>query len=274
MARGSPRIDARPAPRPARRASAITRWPPATSVSLLAVATTLPARSAASVGRRDTTPPVPTTTRSTSSRVASSTSASSPRDPRGARRQVERCAVVRERDRGGAEAARPAPRARPRCGPWRGRRPGTGRRAPRGPRPPGGRCSRSSRAGRRRAAGGQPARATDIQRDHRARRTGTSRSGRACRRGPGSAARSPSAPAARLSIDSARSPACAASPSSGPRTSAPSGSWPSAASEDRGHHASWRRARRSAPSIDLAGEMWVRNLWRPIWRPTRKAPVS
>ena len=50
--------------RPWRRASAITRWPPATSVSLFAVATTLPARSAARTGRRLTTPPVPTTTRS------------------------------------------------------------------------------------------------------------------------------------------------------------------------------------------------------------------
>ena len=42
------------------RASGITRWPPATSVSLLAVATTLPARSAARTGRRLTTPPVAT----------------------------------------------------------------------------------------------------------------------------------------------------------------------------------------------------------------------
>ena len=36
----------------------MTRWPPATSVSLLAVATTLPARSAARTGRRLTMPPV------------------------------------------------------------------------------------------------------------------------------------------------------------------------------------------------------------------------
>ena len=43
---------------------------PTTSVSLLAVATTLPASSAASTGRRLTTPPVATITRSTSSRVA------------------------------------------------------------------------------------------------------------------------------------------------------------------------------------------------------------
>ena len=46
-------------PRRARSpASGMTRWPPATSVSLLAVATTLPARSAARTGRRLTTPPV------------------------------------------------------------------------------------------------------------------------------------------------------------------------------------------------------------------------
>src|SRR4051794_33394861 len=60
------------------RARGMTRWPPATSVSLLAVATTLPALSAASTGRRLTTPPVPTITRSTSSRVASASSASAP----------------------------------------------------------------------------------------------------------------------------------------------------------------------------------------------------
>ena len=60
------------------RASGMTRWPPATSVSLLAVATTLPARRAAMTGTRLMMPPVPTTTRSTSSRVASSTSASGP----------------------------------------------------------------------------------------------------------------------------------------------------------------------------------------------------
>ena len=62
-----------------RRATGMTRWPPATRVSLLAVATTLPACSAAMTGRRLTTPPVPMTTRSTSSRVASATSASDPR---------------------------------------------------------------------------------------------------------------------------------------------------------------------------------------------------
>src|SRR3954452_6822041 len=60
------------------RASGITRCPPATRVSLFAVATTLPARSAARTGRRLTTPPVATMTRSTSSRVASASSASAP----------------------------------------------------------------------------------------------------------------------------------------------------------------------------------------------------
>src|SRR4051794_19436395 len=68
------------------RASGITRCPPATSVSLLAVATTVPARNAARTGRRLTTPPVATTTRSTSSRAASSLSASAspPRSVEGA----------------------------------------------------------------------------------------------------------------------------------------------------------------------------------------------
>ena len=58
------------------RASGMTRWPPATSVSLFAVATTLPASSAARTGRRLTTPPVATMTRSTSSRTAIRTIAS------------------------------------------------------------------------------------------------------------------------------------------------------------------------------------------------------
>ena len=91
---------------PAARARAwgITRWPPATSVSLLAVATTLPARSAASTGRRLTTPPVAMTTRSTSSRVASASSASDP-PRRPCRRQVQagQRGRIAERDRGRTE---------------------------------------------------------------------------------------------------------------------------------------------------------------------------
>ena len=67
----------------------MTIWPPATSVSLLAVATTLPARSAASTGRRLTTPPVATTTRSTSSRVASSIERRVARGPFRALREVQ-----------------------------------------------------------------------------------------------------------------------------------------------------------------------------------------
>ena len=58
LAYGSPGRIAAATPRRSSRASGMTRWPPATSVSLLAVATTLPARSAARTGRRLTTPPV------------------------------------------------------------------------------------------------------------------------------------------------------------------------------------------------------------------------
>ena len=76
-------------PRRSARASGMTRWPPATSVSLLAVATTLPARERGEDRARLTMPPVATTTRSTSSRVASSTSASTA-DAASCRRQVER----------------------------------------------------------------------------------------------------------------------------------------------------------------------------------------
>ena len=84
------------------RARGITRWPPATSVSLLAVATTLPARSAARTGRRLTMPPVATMTRSTSSRVAKRSRASGSRSsvtPGGASRRVHRGPVRERRDR-------------------------------------------------------------------------------------------------------------------------------------------------------------------------------
>ena len=86
--------------RPGSRASGITRWPPATSVSLLAVATTFPARRAASTGRRLTTPPVATMTRSTSSRVASASSASCPptRAVSGGEVQAGQRRLVAERD--------------------------------------------------------------------------------------------------------------------------------------------------------------------------------
>src|ERR1035437_3671048 len=73
---GSPVAVAVPAARP--RTSGITRWPPATSVSLLAVATTFPALSAASTDRRATNPPVATRTRSTSERVTKDSRASAP----------------------------------------------------------------------------------------------------------------------------------------------------------------------------------------------------
>ena len=169
------------------------------------------------------------------------------RRPRGRRRRASRAPRARRRRRRGSsrrEVERPRRRPRGRRRPAGGGRParrargvapgGEGddaepvRDAPRGRR----RAWRPIDAGRaeerRRRAAGRPARGSadegeDIQRDDRARRTGTSRSGRGSRRGPGSACPESFAPAARLSIDSARSPACAASPSSGPRTSAPSG---------------------------------------------------
>ena len=110
------RVGAAATPAASARASGITRWPPATSVSLLAVATTLPARSAARTGRRLTTPPVPTTTRSTSSRVASASRASGAADAFRAGRQVEpgqrparrRAATAAGRRRAACSASRPA----------------------------------------------------------------------------------------------------------------------------------------------------------------------
>ena len=133
----------------------MTRWPPATRVSLLAVATTLPARSAARTGRRLTTPPVATTTRSTSSRVASSIMASSP----AARSVPAGRSSSRASASGSARATIDRPEltgllgeARPRRGRSRGRRPGTHPGARPGPRRPAPRSSRWSRAARRRAA--------------------------------------------------------------------------------------------------------------------------
>ena len=182
------------------RASGITRWPPATSVSLLAVATTLPARSAARTGRRLTMPPVPTMTRSTSSRVASATSASAPADPSvpGGRSRPASAAGSRQGDGGWPQAGgllrqqRRVPaggeghdlEARRGCAArtstaWR----------PIEPVDP-------SRATRPRRALPRPAPVSGRRRGHTgsrpAPRTGTNRPGRACRRGPGSAAPSPS----------------------------------------------------------------------------------
>ncbi len=147
---GWPASPARRRPRPPRRASGITRWPPATSVSLLAVATILPAASAASVAGRLTRPPVATTTRSTSSRVAMARSGSGARSSRHARRQVA-SARVRHRPppAGGNASACGAERRRIAAG-------GQGdhlepiRAAPPGPRAPAGRSTRSSPGPRRR----------------------------------------------------------------------------------------------------------------------------
>ena len=137
-----------------RRASGITRWPPATSVSLLAVATTFPAARAARTGRRLTIPPVATTTRSTSGarRQLDQGVGPLPRDAAGAGGELQRVAATRARPRpGGTEP--PAPRGRRPARRPQGRRP---RRRPdgaRGRRAPGSRSSRSSRG--RRPAGGR-----------------------------------------------------------------------------------------------------------------------
>src|SRR5260221_4602992 len=63
---------------PAPPLAARTRWPPTTRTSLFARATSLPAASAARVGRRPAIPGVATSTRSTSSAVASATRSSPP----------------------------------------------------------------------------------------------------------------------------------------------------------------------------------------------------
>ena len=101
----------------------------------------------------------------------------------------------------------------------------------------------------------------------RGRRTGTSRCGPGCRRGPGSGVPESLAPAARLSMDSARSPACAVSPRSGPRTRPPSGFWPRPRQHQHRHDRRRDQAADEALDATWTGEMWVRNLWRPTWRP-------
>ena len=176
------------------RASGMTRWPPATSVSLLAVATTLPARSAASTGRRLTTPPVATMTRSTSSRV-------------GHRDQRVRIARRRPSPRAGRASRAPPgrPARRPRAGPSRpARRSVAASRArPPGPRPrkASGPALVSTSSVWRPMEPVEPSSATPIgrgrqpqrrqgprmirKRRRRAPRRGTSRRGRGCRRGRG-----------------------------------------------------------------------------------------
>ena len=132
-------------------------------------------------------PPVPTTTRSTSSRVASASRASAPPTRCVPGGRSSGAAVVGEADHGGPEPARllgevggvaARSRARPR---------GTGRRAAED-------VDRLAADRPRRAEQGDPTAARrrrsaregeDIEGDDAARRTGTSRSGRGCRRGPG-----------------------------------------------------------------------------------------
>ena len=129
------------------RASGITRWPPATSVSLLAVATTLPAASAATTGRE-------------------ADDAARPDDDEvdvvaGRQRHQRIVAALRARSRAAGQGPRPASRRRPRrrlasggaparrgascCARPPARRRGTRRAWPRGRRASGGRSNRSSR---------------------------------------------------------------------------------------------------------------------------------
>ena len=142
---------------------------------------------------RLTMPPVPTTTRSTSSRVASSTSASGPPTtlvPGGTR--AGRGGRIADGDRRRSDAGGLLLESVAVDGPAaRATTPEPVRRGPRGRRAPGGRSTRPSRGARRRAAGA-PARGAGSADDgerHRARgpgrRTGTSRPGRGSRRGPG-----------------------------------------------------------------------------------------
>ena len=195
----------RPGPSPPRsaaraRASGITRWPPATSVSLFAVATTLPAVSAARTGRRLTIPPVATTTRSTSSRVAISTRAASLAPATVTCRRWNRVGLLGEQRpvRPGGERRRP--RTRPDGRP--------GRRASGVPIEP-----VEPRTATRRRRAGSPL--SGRRRGHRAPATGAAnrKESTRSRTPPWPGIRLPEsfAPAARFSIDSARSPACAAS---------------------------------------------------------------
>ena len=188
------------------RASGMTRWPPATSVSLLAVATTLPAASAARTGRRLTMPPVATTTRSTSSRVAIS-----------ARRRA-----VGAGD--GDPGAEPRGLLRQQTSDWL-------RRPARRPRNASGWAARTSSAcvpiepvEPRTRDPQSRARLSGTRRGHRAPATGAANRNESTRSRtppwPGISVPESLAPAARLSIDSARSPAWAASATSGPRISA------------------------------------------------------
>ena len=181
-------------------------------------------------------PPVPTTTRSTSSRVASASSASAPPI-----RAVPAAGRAAPPSPARLTTAGPEPRRlRAQLGgvaPARERHDvGSGRRAARARRPPGARCCRSSRAGRRGSRGRSPGgrRVSGRTRGHTARRRGAANRNESIRSRmppwPGIRVPESFAPAARLSIDSARSPAWATRPSSGPSTIAPSGGWPRPAS--------------------------------------------
>ena len=211
-----------------RRASGMTRWPPATSVSLLAVATILPRSSAASVALRLTTPVVATTRTSTSSRGAMS---------------VERVeAVLGQRRRPWLEARDLLAERLPRRGRRRGRRSRTGREAALSdvqrlpPDRAGAAQDRDTRASSLTAA--PPARSSDTiaSAPYMAGAANRNESTRSRKPPwPGMSVPESLAPAARLSIDSARSPAWANTAITRPSSAPPIGERPMPAEQERGH---------------------------------------
>ena len=246
-----------------RRASGMTRWPPATSVSLLAVATTLPARSAARTGRRLTTPPVATTTRSTSSRVASSTQRLA-RGPFRAGRQVqagERVAVRERHDRR-PEPARLLRERRPVAAGREGDDPERVRVRGQDLDRLGPDRARGARGARRRAA--QARKATTYRVTiGAANRNESTRS--SIPPWPGISVPESLAPAARLSIDSARSPAWAASAVSGPSSSAWSGDLAEAPQQDARRRPSSRRRHRPGRHTSSTARCGSGTCSRPNW---------
>ena len=175
--------------RRAASSAAATRWPPVTSVSLLASATRRPDRSAASTA------------------AAPPCRSWRPRPARRRRRwqapPARRRPSARAPGRSGALAGAPGHgrRARRRAARRRPRSPAGGEgahaesipQAPRSPRAPDGRSSRSSRGWRRPVTPRGPRRAART-RPAPARRTGTSRCGRGCRRAPARGSLTPCVP--------------------------------------------------------------------------------
>ena len=230
------------------RASGMTRWPPATRVSLLAVATTLPARRAASTGpqaddaagRDDDEVDVVAgrelderRRRRRSGAVPAGRSSARPprRRPRLRRAEPAACSASSGRVRARPRARRPRNAsgcAARTSSAWRPDRPGRA----------------EERDPRTRRRGLSETTASDIQghdgRREQERVDPVEHAAVARDEGPESLA-----PAARLSIDSARSPAWAASARAA-RGGAPDGGWPSPTSTTPTTTSS-RRSRRSGP---------------------------